>query len=97
MTTGVTGLTLSGDGKKMLALKGGGRMFFGDASGDKLEPLDASGLLAGSILKKNGGKSSMMLCGWRLHFYDPNMHGLDWERVAQNMSLSCPIWAVVKI
>ena len=84
VTTGVTGLTLSGDGKKMLALKGGGTMLFGDASGDKFEPLDASGLLV--MIDPQAEWRQIFNDVVRMeakYFYDPNMHGLDWERVAQ--------------
>ena len=84
VTTGVTGLTLSGDGKKMLALKGGGRMFFGDASGDKLEPLDASGLLVMVDPQKEWRQIFNDVVRMEAkYFYDPNMHGLDWERITQ--------------
>ncbi len=80
---GVTGFTLSGDGKKMLALKPDGQMLFGDASGDEVEPLDTSGLRIVVDPKEEWRQIFRDVVRMEAkYFYDPNMHGLNWQAVA---------------
>lgn len=91
VSRGITGFTLSGDGKQMLALKPGGQMLFGSSSGSKLEPLDTSGLSV--MVDPQAEWQQIFNDVVRMeakYFYDPNMHGLDWDGVAEKYSELLP-------
>lgn len=80
---GVTGFALSGDGKKMLALKPDGQMLFGDASGNEVEPVDTSGLTMMVDPREEWRQIFRDVVRMEAaYFYDPGMHGLDWQAVA---------------
>lgn len=82
---GVADYSLSGDGKKLLLDMGRGRLEVADAN-DKADakPLDLSGLKA-RIDPRAEWKQIFDETWWmqKAFFYDPTLHGLDWDGVYQ--------------
>ena len=85
LRTGVAEFSLSEDGKKLLLTLAGGKLEVGDAN-DKADTkaLDLSGLRA-RIDPKAEWKQIFDEAWWmeKEFFYDPSMHGLDWQAVYQ--------------
>ena len=83
LMSGVTGLEMSNDGSKLLVSKADGSLLVADA-GEKAspEPLDLSGLRLRVDPKAEWAQIFDDV--WRMeasYFYDPNIHGLDWDAV----------------
>jgi tricorn protease len=83
--SGVLDFSLSGDGKKLLLDLGRGRLEVADAN-DKADgkPLDLSGLKA-RIDPRAEWQQIFDETWWmqKAFFYDPALHGLDWDAVYQ--------------
>lgn len=83
LRSGVANFSFSGDGKKLLLDLGRGRLEVGDAS-EKLEakPLATAGLRA-RIAPREEWRQIFDETWWmqKAFFYDPAMHGLDWNAV----------------
>ena len=83
---GIRGYDLSQDGTKLMIRKGSD-LFVIDASSGKDASLDKAKVdLSGWRIPvdKKAEWSQIFVDAWRLHrdyFYDPNMHGVDWEAV----------------
>ncbi|MBT4529945.1 MAG: hypothetical protein HOC27_01965 [Phycisphaerae bacterium] len=78
---GIGGYFISGDGKKLLVQGPGGGAIVKAASGQSLaKPLDTSSM--DSKINPREEWSQLLRDAWRIQrdfFYDPNMHGVDWE------------------
>lgn len=83
LRTGIAEYSLSEDHQKLLLTVAGGKLEVGDANdkGDS-KPLDLSGLRA-RVDPKAEWKQIFDEAWWmeREFFYDPGMHGLDWQAV----------------
>jgi tricorn protease len=84
IVSGVAGFTMSADGKKLLVVGGEGRMAIVDAKADqKMEDIvPTSGMTV--QLDPRAEWRQIFREAWRIQrdfFYDPNMHGVDWEAV----------------
>ena len=83
LRTGIADYSLSEDHKKLLLTVAGGKLEVGDANdkGDS-KPLDTSGLRT-RVDPKAEWKQIFDEAWWmeRDYFYDPAMHGLDWQAV----------------
>lgn len=83
LRTGIADYSLSEDHKKLLLTVAGGKLEVGDANdkGDS-KPLDLSGLRA-RVDPKAEWKQIFDEAWWmeREFFYDPGMHGLNWQAV----------------
>ena len=83
LKSGLSDYDLSADGKKLLLVYGNGRLETADA-GDKLEtkPVDL-GQLRVHVDPKVEWRQIFDEAWWmeKEFFYDPNMHGLDWDAV----------------
>jgi tricorn protease len=82
---GLNGFQLSADGKKMMVVKNG-QYFITDAGpGAKLDkPVNTSGLKA--FIDPRTEWRMVVRDIWRIYrdyFYDPNMHGVDWEAIGK--------------
>ena len=80
---GVNDFALSGDGTHLLVAKSDGSLAVGEAGADPdLEPLDLSGVR----VRIDPAEEWRLIFdeAWRMeqdYFYDPGMHGLDWQAV----------------
>jgi tricorn protease len=84
VVSGVAGYSMSADGKKLLVVGGEGRMAIVDAKADqKMEDfVPTSGMTV--QLDPRAEWRQIFHEAWRIQrdfFYDPNMHGVDWEAV----------------
>lgn len=83
LRAGVQTLSLSADGKKLLLLGPRGRLEIAEAA-EKLEakPIDVSGLST-RVAARAEWRQIFDEVWWmeRAFFYDPQLHGLDWEAV----------------
>ncbi|MCV2364366.1 PDZ domain-containing protein [Paucibacter sp. DJ1R-11] len=83
LRAGVQAISLSGDGKKLLLVGAKGKLEIADA-GEKLEakPIDVSGLSA-RVDARAEWRQIFDEVWWmeRAYFYDPKLHGLDWDEV----------------
>jgi len=80
---GIENISMSADGKKLLLVYAKGKLEIGDAN-DKLEakPIDLSQL--GMYVDPSAEWAQIFDEAWWMEkefFYDPNMHGLDWNAV----------------
>ncbi len=79
--SGVNGATLTADGEALLVSSKGKYGIIKPAPNQKIEkPIPTDGLVMELIPKEEWRQ--IFLDTWRRHrdfFYDPNMHGLDWE------------------
>jgi tricorn protease len=80
---GIEDISMSADGKKLLLVYAKGKMEIADAN-DKLEakPLDLSQL--GMYVDPAAEWQQIFDEAWWMekeYFYDPNMHGLDWQAI----------------
>ncbi|MCQ8184441.1 S41 family peptidase [Parvularcula maris] len=84
VTSGVLGFDVSGDGKKMVAIQGGGQLVFGGTEkGAELKPVNQSGLTVMVDPAEEWEQIFRDVVRMEAsYFYDPNMHGLDWEGIA---------------
>lgn len=83
LLTGVNGFTVSADGKHLLIRKTNGSIAVAEISGQlEPDPLSLAGL---RILVDPVQEWALIFDeAWRMekeYFYDPNMHGLDWDEV----------------
>ena len=83
LKSSLMGLSISPDGKKLLLNMGEGKMETGDAS-EKLDskPVDLAGLKMWVDPRQEWRQ--IFDETWRMeqqYFYDPNMHGLDWQAI----------------
>lgn len=79
---GAGGFGLSADGKKMLVLLGGKPAILAPAPGQKPTPISMDDMVA-TISPREEWKQ-LFTDSWRImrdFFYDPTMHGVDWEAV----------------
>ncbi len=80
---GESRFVLSADGKKLLTL--GDKLAIVDAKADqKMKPLSTEGMTA--VVDPRAEWRQMFHEAWRLQrdfFYDPQMHGVDWEAVRE--------------
>lgn len=85
VTGGVTGFDVSHDGKHMIAVKPGGQMVVGGtAAGAELKPLDGSGMRVMVDPREEWKQIYDDVVRMEAkYFYDPDMHGLDWEAMAE--------------
>ncbi len=84
VVSGVAGFAMSGDGKKLLVVADQGRMAIVDVKPDqKLEDfLSTAGMTA--EIDPRDEWAQIFREAWRIErdfFYDPNMHGVDWEAI----------------
>ncbi len=82
--SGVSGFDLSGDGEKVLAVNKTGSLAIVDAAADQSwdETLSTSGMMV--EIEPRVEWMATLHDAWRImrdFFYDPGMHGVDWERV----------------
>jgi tricorn protease len=83
LASGIVGLEINAAGDKLLLVKPGNHLAVADA-GEKIDPdpLDLSGV---RMLVDPGVEWPQMFDdAWRMekdYFYDPNMHGIDWDAV----------------
>ncbi|MDX1390355.1 MAG: PDZ domain-containing protein, partial [Acidobacteriota bacterium] len=96
IASSVQGYELSADGKKMLYLSNGSWSIVDVKAG--LQPdegrLDLSGLRV--KIDPRAEWSQMFEDAWRIgrdYFYDPEMHGVDWERIGQRYRALVPFVA----
>lgn len=86
---GVGGFALSADGKKLLAMRGGEMAVIDakpDQKFDKKVPTDE---MRAEIDPREEWRN-ILREAWRIQrdfFYDPNMHGLDWEKTYQQYAV----------
>lgn len=83
LKAGIEDISMSEDGKKLLLVYAKGKLEIGDAN-DKLEakPVDLSQL--GMYVDPSAEWAQIFDEAWWMEkefFYDPNMHGLDWNAV----------------
>jgi tricorn protease len=81
--TGVNGFTVSADGKHMIIRKVSGSLAVAEI-GPSMEPKDLN--LSGLRIRVDPRREWALIFdeAWRMekeYFYDPNMHGLDWDAV----------------
>lgn len=80
---GVSVYSISADGKKLAVQKGPMIAIVDAAAGQKLDkPLALDGMVA--VIDPRAEWRQLFLDAWRIErdfFYDPNMHGLDWDAV----------------
>jgi tricorn protease len=80
---GVTGFDLSGDGKMLIAAKGDGEIITAKSDGSDQKPVDRSGLRV--LIDPREEWRQIFNDVVRMearYFYDPELHGLDWQAVA---------------
>ncbi len=81
---GAGGFSLSSDGKKMLVFQGGRLAILAPAPGSKPTPVPMDGMMT-TISPREEWKQ-IFHDAWRIQrdfFYDPNMHGVDWDAVRE--------------
>jgi len=89
---GIGGYAISSDGKKLLVQGPSGGAIVKAASGQSLaKPLDTSSMDS----KINPAKewAQLLRDAWRIQrdfFYDPNMHGVDWDKVLTHYAAMLP-------
>jgi tricorn protease len=89
---GIGGYVISSDGKKLLVQGPSGGAIVKAASGQSLaKPLDTSSMDS----KINPAKewAQLLRDAWRIQrdfFYDPNMHGVDWDKVLTHYAAMLP-------
>ena len=80
---GIQDISMSGDGKKLLLVYAKGKMEIADAS-DKLDPKPIDLTQLGMYVDPAAEWRQIFDEAWWMEkefFYDPNMHGLDWNAV----------------
>jgi len=87
VVTGVAGFAISSDGKKLLVVADRGRMAIVDAKPDqKLEDFVSTDGMTVEIDPREEW-AQIFHEAWRIQrdfFYDPNMHGVDWDAVRKH-------------
>ena len=87
VASGVVGFAMSADGKKLLVVADQGRMAIVDAKPDqKLEDFVSTDGMTVEIDPREEW-AQIFHEAWRIErdfFYDPNMHGVDWEAVREH-------------
>ena len=103
----VDGVNTTADRKGILVRSKGKYGIIKPAPGQKItDPIPTSGLVMNLVPKEEWRQ--LFYDAWRRHrdfFYDPNMHGLDWEEIRSkygaliedartrwDVTQSCPIW-----
>lgn len=79
------GYQLSADGKHLLVTKDGSWYIIGAEEGQKLEKRLRTNEMS-SWVNPRGEWKQILTDAWRLerdYFYDPNMHGVDWNKVKE--------------
>ncbi len=92
LRSGVTDLSASADGKKLLLASGKGKLEVVDAA-EKLDAkeVDLSGLRA--FVDPAAEWRQIFDEAWRMeaeYFYDPNLHGLDWKAIRSRYEALLP-------
>ncbi len=91
--SGVGGVAMSANGKKLLAFRGGGQAaVISAAPGQNMSKRVPTGAMQGSI-KPREEWSQILRDAWRIQrdfFYDPGLHGVDWEGVYKRYSSMLP-------
>ncbi len=85
--------TLSADGKKLVVIKGFDKLWIVDAAADqKLEsPVPTDGMIA--TIDPAAEWKQVFRDAWRIerdYFYDPNMHGVNWQGVYDHYAAMLP-------
>ncbi|GGY56991.1 S41 family peptidase [Parvularcula lutaonensis] len=85
VTSGVFGFEVSHDGKHMIAVKPGGQMLVGETKpGAELKPLDSSSMRVMVDPRQEWEQIFDDVVRMEAkYFYDPDMHGLDWQAMAE--------------
>ena len=79
---GVGGFSMSADGKKLLLANGGGGTIQDASAGGKGKKVTTRGMVA--VINPRNEWKQVFTDAWRIQrdfFYDPNMHGVDWQGV----------------
>ncbi|HSO22714.1 MAG TPA: PDZ domain-containing protein, partial [Chondromyces sp.] len=79
------GYAVSADGDKLLAVSGGSFAIVDVAPGQKLEKTLATGSMEMTVVPQEEWRQ-IFADAWRLqrdYFYDPTMHGVDWEAMRE--------------
>jgi len=82
VASGAGAFDISGDGKKLLVVRGRSFSIQNAAAGASGKNVDTSNMKA--VINPREEWEQIFHDAWRLqriYFYDPNMHGLDWEAV----------------
>ncbi len=82
------GYAVSADGSKLLAVSGGSFAIVDVAPGQKMEKTLATGSMEMTVVPQEEWRQ-IFADAWRLqrdYFYDPTMHGVDWEAMRERYS-----------
>jgi len=82
VAAGAGGFDISGDGKKLLVVRGNAASIQNAAAGGTAKPVSTDGLR--QTVNPREEWTQIFNDAWRLqriYFYDPNMHGVDWDAV----------------
>ncbi|MFK5956903.1 MAG: PDZ domain-containing protein, partial [Planctomycetota bacterium] len=88
------GFTLSADGKKMLVGRGSGASIQDASAGSVAKAISTKGMQVMVIPSEEWPQ--LFTDAWRLfrdYFYDPNMHGVDWQQVHDHYAAMIPFCA----
>jgi len=88
------GFTISADGKKMLVGRGGGAKIQDASAGSTAKSISTKGMQV--LVSPSEEWPQLFTDAWRLfrdYFYDPNMHGVDWQGVHDHYAAMIPFCA----
>jgi tricorn protease len=88
------GFTVSADGKKLLLNRGRGAAIQDASAGGKATSVSTSGMQV--LIDPSAEWPQLFTDAWRLFrdfFYDPNMHGVDWQHVHDHYAAMIPFCA----
>jgi len=94
LKSGVSGFTLSGDGKKMMVVSGPVIQVVDAGSGEIQGPQGAVHVTGTFTVKPEEEWRQIFEESWRVardFFYDPNMHGADWNAVRRKYEAQLPM------
>ena len=90
--SGVGGYSMSGDGKKLLVQSRGGGAIVNASSGQSLSNSINTNSMNAKVHPQEEW-AQILRDAWRIQrdfFYDPNMHGVDWESVHERYASMIP-------
>ncbi len=82
VATGAGSFEISGDGKKLIVLRDGSAMIQDASAGASGKNVSTKGMTA--TIEPREEWAQLLTDAWRMQrdfFYDPNMHGVDWDAV----------------
>lgn len=94
LTSGVTGLALSADGKKLLVTRPGEAQVVDAGTGPISPSQGAVKTRASFSINPEDEWKQIFEESWRVardFFYDPNMHGVDWKAVKKKYEAQLPL------